>query len=177
MIGKALSGPAESANICARDNVVGAKQWAREPSRHGWKPMKKRARSIVSLYLVMCFVLSAWLQSQATVPTVKPEKESRQQDHMAEVKNEVLKRAVGEMSRVRVTLRDKTDVKGYISQIDAASFQVTDKKGQVRTIDYAQTVKIRKDGLSTAAKIALTAGVIGGLMITLGLIAYAARGD
>ena len=77
-----------------------------------------------------------------------------------EVKIEVEKRGVGEKSRVKIRLRDKTEVKGYISQIDAASFQVTDKKtGKVSTISYDAVDKVSGAGLSRGPKIAIGVGV------------------
>ncbi len=71
-----------------------------------------------------------------------------------------------------MTLRVRTEVKGYISQIDADSFQVTDKESsRVTTIAYDDALKVRKNGLSTSAKIAIGAGAVGGAMIVLGLVA------
>jgi indole-3-glycerol phosphate synthase len=67
-------------------------------------------------------------------------------------------------------------VKGYISQIDTDTFQVTGKKsGRVATIAYQDVAKIRGGGMSTVAKIAITAGVVAGAMIGLGLLAYKYR--
>jgi hypothetical protein len=53
----------------------------------------------------------------------------------AKVKTEVQKRGIGEKSRVKVRLRNKEEVKGYISKIEDASFDVIDKKtGRATTI-------------------------------------------
>ncbi len=60
--------------------------------------------------------------------------------------------ASGEKSRVRVRLRDKHELKGYISQIDQDSFQleidqdgfeVHDAKDRLVTLPYAEVEKIR----------------------------------
>jgi hypothetical protein len=107
--------------------------------------------------LIVCIPILAWPQSQAAQPA---------ETQSAKVKNEVQKR--GEQARVKVTLRDKTEVKGHISQIGADSFQVTDKKsGRVTTIAYQDVDRIRKQGLSTAAKIAIAAGVGAAAIIIL----------
>ena len=66
--------------------------------------------------LVVSLTVPAWSQS-AVLPD----------DHAAKVKLAVQERGTGEHSRVKVMLRDKTEVKGYISQIGPDSFQVTDK--------------------------------------------------
>jgi len=97
-------------------------------------------------------------------------------EQAVQAKDQVQKRGAGERSRVRVTLRNKTEVKGYISQIDADSFQVTDNKtGQATTIAYQDVMKVRRNGMSTVAKIAIGAGVVAGAMIGAGLLAYRDR--
>ena len=83
---------------------------------------------------MVCLSLSVW----SPVQTPGSEDSRRFKDERAtSAKNEVQKRGIGKRSKVKVTLRDRTEIKGYISQIDADSFQVTDKKGgQVRTVSY-----------------------------------------
>ena len=98
---------------------------------------------------MVCVPISVWSQSSAL-----PE------DHAMKVKFEVQKRGTGEHSRVKITLRDRTEVKGYISQIGPESFKLTDNKtGKVYSIAYQDVEKIRKPGLSTGPKIAIAAGV------------------
>lgn len=112
------------------------------------------------LLLVMGFPLSMWSQSQGVNPTEVQEKKLLEGDPAAKAKREVQKRGAGERSRVRVTLRNTTEVKGYLSQIDADNFQVTDRRsGQVTTIAYQDVTKIRGGGMSTGAKIALVTGI------------------
>jgi len=78
----------------------------------------------------------------------------------AKVKGVVQKRGIGEKSRVKVRLRSKAEVKGYISKIEDASFDVTDKSsGQVTTISYANVERVQGNGLTTAAKIGIIVGV------------------
>jgi len=93
------------------------------------------------------------------------------------IKHEVQKRGTGERARVKVTLRDKAEVKGYISQIGPDSFQVSDKKtGSVMTLAYQEVDQVQKLGLSTGAKAGIGAAVVAGVMIGAGLIAYKAAG-
>ena len=134
-------------------------------------------RSIACLLvLVMGFPLSMWSQSQVANPTEAQGKKLVEGDPASKAKREVQKRGAGERSRVRVTLRNQDEVKGYISQIDADTFQVTGKKSvRVTTIAYQDVARIRGGGMSTGAKIAITAGVVAGAMIGLGLLAYKYR--
>lgn len=74
----------------------------------------------------------------------------------AKVKIAVQKRGIGEQSRVKVRLRSKAEVKGYISKIEDGSFDVTDKSsGQAATISYASVERVQRDGLTTGAKIGI----------------------
>ena len=128
------------------------------------------------LVLVMGSPLSMWSQSQVANPTEAQAKKMVEGDPASKAKREVEKRGAGERSRVRVTLRNQDEVKGYISQIDTDTFQVTGKKsGRVTTIAYQDVARIRGGGMSTVAKIAITAGVVAGAMIGLGLLAYKYR--
>ena len=78
----------------------------------------------------------------------------------AKVKAEVQKRGIGKQSRLKVTLRDQTEVKGYASQIGDASFQITNPKTQdVTTLAYADVKKVRRPGLSRSVGIAIGIGV------------------
>jgi len=91
----------------------------------------------------------------------------------AKVKTEVQKRGTGEKSRVRLRLRNKAEVKGYISKIEDASFDVTDTKtGRATTIPYADVEKVQGSGLSKGAKIGIIAGaavVIVAVVIAVGV--------
>src|SRR5438552_16619947 len=75
------------------------------------------------------------------------------------VRTEVQRRGVGEKSRVKVRLRNKAEVKGHISKIEDASFDVTDKNtGRATTIPYADVERVQGSGLSKGAKIGIIAG-------------------
>jgi hypothetical protein len=133
---------------------------------------------LICWYLLISLSVSAWPQSPPSSPTDVLEKGVLQGSQAAKIKGEVQKRGTSERSRVRITLKDKTEVRGYISRIDADSFQVTGRKSeQVTTIAYQDAMRIRRDGLSTAAKVAITAGVVARIWIAVGLITFAAYGD
>jgi hypothetical protein len=124
--------------------------------------------AICLLMLVMCFPLSVWPQSPAADSTEAKEQKVLQGERAAKAKMEVQKRGTGEKSRVRVTLSNKTEVKGYISQIGTDSFQVTSQKsGEVTTIAYTDVEKVRGQGLSKGAKIAIAVGVAAGVGVGL----------
>jgi len=82
----------------------------------------------------------------------------------AKAKAEVQKRGVGERSRVRVSLRDGTEVKGYISKVEENSFDVTDKKsGKAVAVSYNDVNKVKGPGLSKPAQVFIVVGVFVGV--------------
>jgi hypothetical protein len=125
--------------------------------------------------LIVIVPLSAWPQSQPGQPAgVEDHKEKLSKGKGAsKVKAQVQERGTGEKATVKITLRDKTEVKGYISQIDADSFQVTHKKtGKVSTVSYDAVDRVRGGGLSRGAKFAIWVGVGAAVAIGLGLMAH-----
>ena len=88
----------------------------------------------------------------------KEEKETR---FAAKVKEGISKLGIGEQARIEVKLRDKTKLKGYVSEAGQDSFVlVNEKTNATSTVSYAQVKQVKGNNLSTAAEIALGIGVI-----------------
>src|SRR5690349_8921218 len=103
-----------------------------------------------TLLLIAVLVFNSVAVTQAT--------QTQGASQAAKVKAEVQKRSIGEKSRVKVRLRNNAGVKGYISKIEDASFDVADKKTETATtIAYADVEKVRGAGLSKDAKIGIIA--------------------
>jgi hypothetical protein len=117
---------------------------------------------LIYLLLLSLCSSSVWAQEQAATPEQHARETLGRQE--AKIRTQVQKRGIGEQSKVKVLLKDKMEVKGYISKIDADSFQVTHKKnGEARTISYGEVEKVRGPGLSRGAKIAIAVVVAGAL--------------
>jgi hypothetical protein len=122
------------------------------------------------LVLLLCCAPPVWAQGQAASATESPAKNLVEEQQASKARAEVHKRGSGEQSQVKVSLRNKSEVKGYISHIDSDSFQVTDKKnGRVTTVAYADVDKVRGPGLSKGAKIGIGVGV--GAAVAVGAFA------
>ena len=108
--------------------------------------------------------------------TTPPTKEERQ---VIKIKAEVQKRGVGERSRVRVTLKNGVEVKGYISETGETSFKVTNSTtGTATTIAYAEVERVRGKGLSTGAKIGIGAAIgAGAALAVLAIIVASFHGQ
>jgi len=123
----------------------------------------------ISLRKHFSFLLVALLVFNSLVVQATP---TEDMFRTAKVKATVQKRGIGEKSRVKVRLRNKEEVKGYISKIEDASFDVTDKTtGQATTILYVNVERVQGSGLSKGAKI----GIIAGAAVAIVAIVFAAE--
>jgi hypothetical protein len=124
---------------------------------------------VINSTLAVVLMLQAYgfAYSEDSLPDVEQPVASNPQ--LAEkARIEIQRRGVGEKSRVTIRLRDRTQVKGYISQIEATSFQVTDKKtGKVSTITYDAVDRVHGGGLSKGSKIAIGVGVGAAVVLTV----------
>ena len=120
-------------------------------------------KKLVSLFLVALLVNVAGMAS--AYGASKEEKEAR---FAEKVKTNVQKIGTGEAARVKIKLRDKTKVAGYISAADDESFTVTDSKtGTATTIAYAQVKSVQGHNLSTGAKIAIGLGIAAAIIFII----------
>ena len=114
--------------------------------------------SLVALHINLASVTPAYAAS-------KEEKEAR---FAEKVKASVLKFGTGEAARVKIKLRDKTKLAGYIGAADVEGFTVIDSKtGIATTIAYAQVKSVQGQNLSNGAKIAIGVGIAAALIFII----------
>jgi hypothetical protein len=78
----------------------------------------------------------------------------------AKIRTAVFKLGTGSAAQVEITLRDKTRLKGFVSEASDESFLIVDAAtGTHRVIPYAQVKKIKGHNLSTGAKVAIGFGI------------------
>jgi hypothetical protein len=114
---------------------------------------------------VYSLVLSALLLQAAAVPAfaaTSAEKEAKRAD---KVRTQLFKLGTGADARVKLELRDKTKLEGFVSEAGADTFAVTDRAGATTTVGYGQVSKARGHNLSTGAKIGIGIGI--GVAVTL----------
>ena len=127
--------------------------------------MKKLLTMIVAgLVLSAVSVRPVWASSNV-------EKEVR---FAGKVKSGIEKVGSGREARVEIKLRDKTRLKGYVSEIGENEFVVTDiKTGASNKVAYADVKQIKGNNLSTGAKIGIGIGIGVGLTILVVLLIIA----
>jgi hypothetical protein len=80
----------------------------------------------------------------------------------------------GPDARVKIKLRDKTKLEGYISEAGEDQFSVTDTKtGATSTVEYSQVKQVKGNNFSTGAKIAIGAGIGIGVFLLVAYLMYA----
>jgi hypothetical protein len=94
------------------------------------------------------------------------------------VKQGVANLGIGRDARVTVKLRDKTKLTGYISEVKDESFMVTDLKTGVATdVAYPDVTQVKGNNLSTGAKIAIGAAIVGAIILLIFIGAYCNNED
>ena len=111
---------------------------------------------------VLSLALVAFLLSAAGLRLAYAGSKEEKATRFAEkVKEGIGKLGTGAEARIEVKLRDKTKLKGYVSEAGTESFVIIDEKtGAPSTVTYAQVKQLKGNNLSTAAEIAIGVGVI-----------------
>ena len=125
--------------------------------------MLKKMLSMSFIVLVMNLaVVTAFAGTDA-------EKEAK---FVEKLKTQLTKLGTGKDARVEVKLRDKTKLKGYVSEIKETSFVVIDEKTATPSeIPFPQTKQIKGNNLSAGVKIAIVVAGVIGVVLLIGLLA------
>jgi hypothetical protein len=76
------------------------------------------------------------------------------------VRGNIEKLGTGERAKVKIILKDKSKIEGYISRTGENSFTVvSSENGRPAEVEYSQVKKAKGHNLSTGAKIAIGVGV------------------
>jgi hypothetical protein len=116
-------------------------------------------------------ILTALLMQAAIVPAFAATKAEKEAKRVAKVRAELSKLGTGKDARVKLELRDKTKVEGYLSAATEDHVAVTDDKGNTTVVAYPQVKTAQGNNLSTGAKIAIGIGI--GVAIVLLLVYHA----
>lgn len=120
-------------------------------------------KQLVSLALVALLINLA-----GATPAYAATKAEKQARFAEKVKADVLKFGTGDAARVKIKLRDKTRLAGYISSSDGESFTVVDTKtGMATTVAYPQVKSVKGNNLSTGAKIAIGVGIAAAVIFAI----------
>ncbi|HEX8148200.1 MAG TPA: hypothetical protein VF591_13555 [Pyrinomonadaceae bacterium] len=121
-------------------------------------------------------VLSALLLQAAAVPVLAATSAEKEARRAEKVRTQLVKLGTGADARVKLILRDKTKLEGFVSEAGADTFAVTDGAGKTTTVGYGQVSKAQGHNLSTGAKVAIGIGIGAGITLLI-LFLYLASVD
>ena len=122
-------------------------------------------------------MLSALLLQGAALPAFGATNAEKEAKRAEKVRTQLSKHGTGKDARIKVELRDKTKLEGYVSASDADTFTVTDNAGKSTSVAYPQVSKAQGNNLSTGAKIAIGAGIGAGITLLIIWIFIATHDD
>src|ERR1051325_5391634 len=126
---------------------------------------------------IVSAIISALLLQAAALPAFGATNTEKEARHAEKVRTQLAKRGTGKDSRIKLELRDKTKLEGYVSAADAETFNVTDNAGKTTAVPYQDVKKAQGNNLSTGAKVAIGIGIGVGVLIIIALIAVTHGGD
>src|SRR5258707_2881204 len=123
---------------------------------------------------IIVYALAALLVNLVCVSSgamANPSK-SKEQVQVEKLKADIIRLGTGPDARIKIRLRDKTKITGYVSEAGESSFVVVDAKtGQPTSIPYPQVGQAKGNNLSSGAKLAIVLAVLVGVLILVGLSA------
>ncbi len=129
----------------------------------GAKPKKgfNMLNKTISCLLVAMLVCLSTVQI-VSATSRKSENNKKEEAKIAkrasEIETAVRKLGVSTESKVKVKLRDKTKISGFVSKIEKESFTVTDKNGQQHVIEYRSAKQIKGNNLHAGVWVAIGVG-------------------
>ena len=111
--------------------------------------------------------LVALLLQAAAAPALAKSAAEKESKRVEMVCAKLAKLGVGKDARVKLELRDKARLEGYISEAGPESFVVVNKAGVATTVAYPQVAKAKGNNLSTGAKIAIGVGIGAGVTLLI----------
>ena len=120
------------------------------------------SKRIVS-YCLTALLLNLFCLTSVAVGSPAKSKEDEQVDKL---RAEIMRLGTGPDARIKVKLRDKTKVSGYVGEAGEDSFVVVDSKtGQPTRIPYPQVGQVKANNFSTGQKIVI--GIATGVAVFL----------
>ena len=114
--------------------------------------------------------LVALLLQVAAAPALAKSAAEKEAKRAESFRAKLNKLGTGEDARVKLELRDKTKLEGYISEAGPEGFVVVNKAGVATTVAYPQVRKAQGHNLSTGAKIAIGIGIGAGVTLLIVLL-------
>ena len=120
---------------------------------------------------LLSLVLVGLLAQAASAPAVARTPTGKEARFAERVRQGIAKLGVGPQARVKVKLRDKTELEGYVSDARDDHFVVADAKtGATSNVPYPQVKQVKGHNLSTRAKVAIGVGIAAAVIIVIAIV-------
>ena len=120
--------------------------------------------------------LVALLLQAAAAPALASSAAEKESKRVEVVRAKLARLGTGPDARVKLELRDKTKLEGYVGEAGPDGFVVVNKAGVATAVPYPQVSKAKGNNLSTGAKIAIGVGIGAGVTLLI-LFLIAASDD
>ena len=125
-------------------------------------------KKLVSLLLVGLLIHIA-----SPAPALAKSKAEKEVQKVEKVRAAILSLGVGTDACIKVKLKDKTKLEGYIKEAGNEHFVITDARtGADTAVAYPQVSTAQGQNLSKGAKIAIGVGIAAAIVIVILFIAY-----
>lgn len=112
--------------------------------------------------------LSIILVNLLCLPTVAAKPSSKEEQQLEKLKAGIRKLGIGPDAHIKVKLKDKSEISGYISEVGEDSFVVVDAEtGRSNIVAYPQIAQAKGNNLSSNAKLAITLVAVGVIALLL----------
>jgi hypothetical protein len=117
-------------------------------------------------------LLVSLLAVQSAMATSKAEREAAERAKFArDVKDGIATLGVGPDAWIKLTLRDKRKVDGYVTEAREDAVVVMDKRTSTQTVvPYPDITKVQANNLSLRTKLIIWGAVAAGIIITLVIV-------
>ena len=116
------------------------------------------------------------IQLACAYPAFASTDSKKDYERAEKVRAGIARLGTGPDARVKIKLRDKTKLEGYISEAGSEQFVVTDvKTGAATSVEYSQVKQVKGNNLSTGAKIAIGVGIGVGVVLLVIYLMIAAN--
>lgn len=92
---------------------------------------------------------------------------NREERNLDKLKTGIRKLGLGSDARIKVRLKDNTEISGYISEAGEDSFVVIDATGTSNIVAYPQVARAKGNNLSSKEKLAITLVAVGVIAVLL----------
>ena len=121
-------------------------------------------RYIAALLAVLLFAAGSATPASAGT---RAEKEAK---FAAKVREGISGLGTGPDARIKVKLRDKSKLVGYVSHVGDTDFTVVDAAGRETSVQYPDVAQVQGNNLRTRWKVVIGAAIVAGIIITLYIV-------